>query len=116
MIEDLVVRKELWTPVDLTGKETGEVKERLVCAYFPPHTAFSIELLKSADKKVLKVDKTTIPTLETSEGIFSPIDQLEITCSNGGALYLLGGEVDGIREAWLWKLTPGSESNDSGAG
>ena len=113
MIEPLVVRKELWTPVDLTGKETGEVKERLVCAYFPPHAAFSEELLKAANGKVLKVTERKDHTdLETSEGSFHVTGELQITCSNGGALYLLTDAIDGIREAWLWRMTAGTESND----
>lgn len=111
MIEDLEVRRELWTPVDLTGKDTGEQQERLVCTYFPPHTAFSVDLLKSADKKVLKINKTEHQVIETSEGAFIPTNELQITCSNGGALYLLGEEQNGAREAWLWRLTPGSESS-----
>lgn len=109
MIEDLVVRKELWTPVDLAGKATGEQQERLVCAYFPPHAAFSVDLLKSADKKVLKVSKTDHQVMETSEGMFTPTNELQITCSNGGALYLLGkADENGTREAWLWRLTEGT--------
>lgn len=111
MIEDLEVRRELWTPVDLTGKKTGEQQERLVCTYFPPHTQFDVALFKSADKKVLKINKTEYQAMETSEGAFTPTNELQITCSNGGALYLLGEEQNGIREAWLWRLTPGSESS-----
>lgn len=112
MIEGFTVRKELWQPTTLDGKDYGKPRERLVCAYFPPHTAFSEELLKSADKKVLKVTerkKLEVSTMDTSEGPFTVTGECQITCSNGGALYLLGETKDGVREAWLWRLTEGSE-------
>ncbi len=108
MIEPLEVRIETWQDADLTGKPSGEPRKRLVCPYFPPHVNFSVDLLKSS--KSLKVSKTELgPEIETSEGSFTVKDELHITCANGGATYLLGEEIDGAREAWLWRLTEGSE-------
>lgn len=114
VIEELKVETWITAPASLSvpspALDTVGVKERLVCAYFPPHVAFSEELLKSADKKVLKVTERKDQTeLTTSEGNFSVRAECQITCSNGGALYLLGEAKDGVREAWLWRLTEGSE-------
>jgi hypothetical protein len=113
VIEDLIVRKELWTPVDLTGKQTGEPQERLVCAYFPPHIEVTTDLLENSDPSLLNTENWTGPEeIDTSEGSLRVSQLLNITLDNGGAQYLLGLVKDnGNREGWLWKLTPG-RTND----
>lgn len=81
---------------------------RVVCSYFPPHVVFKVGMLENHDNDL---DRYIMrwSNLTFYPGEFQATELLTIQCDNGGAEYLIAAEVDGLREAKLWKLIPGLE-------
>jgi hypothetical protein len=79
---------------------------RITCSYFPPHIRVDGNFLKR--KVVTKSDDPIAVYLVTNDGLFHSIASFTVAVANGSALYVLNEEG----EARLWRLLPGTESND----
>lgn len=100
MIEDFIAYKSF------LGKT-----ERVIVTYFPPHVAFTTELLESGSE-YLSLKPLPHPGPPEVEGQpFMATIQLEIKVHNGGAIYWLAdADEHGVREGVLDKLIPGLEA------